>query len=142
LTDEKQLSPQESFQKKLTDRIRKDIGELMPDEAITEAIQRAMEDAFFKPRKVHNGRTYGQQYDEHPPWIVDLVKELLEPKVKEAVEEWIGANPEEVKKIVAARLDEGLGSAMIKAVDSLFQNQLFALQSGVEQRIQELRGGQ
>lgn len=44
-----QLTPQQLFEEKLKDRIRENIGDLMPDALLSQMIARAMEEFLFKP---------------------------------------------------------------------------------------------
>ena len=44
-----------SFQERMKDRIKKDIGELMTDDELSAIVERAVNEIFFKPRIVKDG---------------------------------------------------------------------------------------
>ena len=130
-----QLTPQQAFQEKLEARIRKDIGDLMPDDALMGILDRATEKAFFEERTVKEG--YHERKVES--WSVTILRELLEERMKVALEKWILANDEKFKEMVAKRLDEGIASAFVKSFDRLMQNTAMSYQQDVSAMIEQLR---
>ena len=133
-----ELTPQKSFQQKLEERIRKDIGELMPDEALAEIVNKAVEKAFFEDR-VSTGR-YGET-NRKPPWMVDAITELMEQQVRQAVEKWVADNNERLIQVVRERLDKGIVSAVINALDSIFSGFSFDMQNRFEQVVNQIKQG-
>lgn len=134
-----ELTPQQSFQSKMEERIRKDIGELMPDDALADIVTKAIEKAFFQSEIIPGG-PYNRDTTE-PPWMVRITKELVDTRVQSAVKHWIVLNEDKVMKMISEKFDEGIAGASVKAFDSIFQNQLYDLQQRIETSIQNLRVG-
>ena len=132
-----ELTPQQSFQSKMEERIRKDIGELMPDDALADIVSKAVEKAFFEERLVSGG-IYNRDTTE-PPWMVSIVKELVETRVESAVKHWIMENEKQVKQMIDTKIDAGIASAAVRAFDSIFQSDLYNLQERVATTFQNLR---
>lgn len=54
-----------------------------------------------------------------------IVKELLEPTVRKVADAWVNEHKEEVLKVVDAVISEGMAKALLRAIDTKFQNDLF-----------------
>ena len=132
-----ELTPQQTFQQKLEERIRKDIGELMPDEALSKIVASAIEKAFFEERVIE-GRYFSDRQIE-VPWIVKIMRELLDARVNEAVKKWMFENDEKVRDMIAERFDVGIAKASISAIDSLFREEFDELRYKFEGKIAELQ---
>lgn len=126
------LTPQQSFEQKLTDRIRESIGDLMPDEKLAEIVQRGMEEAFFKERTVE--RRYGDRVQE-PSWAVVVVKELLDEKVKGEVSKWFVEHPDEIEKIIKDVIGKGIVNCAISYLESKL---FFRIQNAVQETLQQM----
>lgn len=97
--------PAQAFQDRILEKLRSDIGELMPPEVLRELFKRATEEAFFKPRTIMEPRTEtwrDPQTKTVPPWFVEEALKMGEPLVKQAIQEFLEENKdrlrEEVKK--------------------------------------------
>lgn len=131
------IAVNKTFQEKLEERIRTDIGELMPDEALAEIVTRAIEKSFFEERTVEDG-TYTYQKRKQVPWVVQVVRELLEARVEAAVKTWVSDNPDAIKKVVQERLDEGIASAFVKSINNLMQAPVMELQNSMNEIVRRL----
>lgn len=126
---------QMSFQDKLKDLIRDKIGDLLSDDDLKKLINSAAHELFFAPTKI---RVISWETKDGPPNIHALVKELLEPKVKEMISEWIQQNPEEIKKILQDTLNQDIGIMIMRslsqAVSGPLNNAIMNIQSNLQQR--------
>jgi hypothetical protein len=127
------LEPQQAFEEKLADRIRSDIGKLMPDEALAKIVERALEKAFFAETVTHD--SWGRQ-ETKPPWVTEIVKELLAKKVHKATLEYLQENEEKVQEILNERLSHGLISAITQSLDRFFQDALSSFQIRIAEQLQ------
>lgn len=134
MRESKQLTPQESFEKKLTDRIRESIGDLMPDEKLAEIVERGMQEAFFKGRHVQERGYHGRTYEE-APWLVSAVKELLEEQAKAEVKKWLAEHPEEVERVMREWLEKGVAEIVVSWIDGQMR---WHLQQAVESTLSNL----
>lgn len=133
-----ELTPQQTFEQKISDRIRADIGELMPDEVLKGIVGRAMEKAFFA-ETVTSDR-YGHR-ETKPPLVAEIIKELLETKVRKATLEYLHENDEKVQEMLDERLSKGLVSAVVQSFDWVFKDALVSLQDDISNRIRHGGGG-
>lgn len=133
-----EIISQQTFQEKLEDRIRKDIGDLIPDEALAGMVKKAIERAFFEEREVDAGY-YSKKTTI--PWIVKLAQEQVDKRVKEQVEVWFTNNSAVVMERVQEYLDKGLATSVIRAFDSILGVHLNGLAGQFQTTIDNLRVG-
>jgi hypothetical protein len=135
-----ELMPQtaDDFQSRMKKRIRASIGELLSDAELQKLINRSMNEIFFEPRKAPRTTTWGPDKPDAAPLMHEIVKELIEPSVKQCVSNYIAEHADEIKALVSTALDEGFARSVIRGVDSLFKNQLMDLSMGVQNQISEL----
>ena len=68
------LTTTKSFEERMKDRIREDIGKLMTDDELSKLVRRATNDIFFKGREVKDGY---HTIEEEPLYIKLLKNSLL-----------------------------------------------------------------
>ena len=127
-----ELEKQKTFEERMKSRIRDSIGELMTDEELSKIVNRVTEEVFFKPIKL--GERY--QMKEHPPFIHVIVKELLTDNVKKLVEEYFKNNEIAIIEIIREVIKEGIGSAVLTALNSKFASDMFNFESNLMQTLQ------
>ena len=121
-----------TFEEKMKDRIKESIGDLIGDEDLKKLLDAAMHDVFFKPSKI---KVNSWDTKDGPSFLQEIVKELMEDKVRDAVQVYINTHTDEVNKIIEDVVTKGAGMAMIGAMNNLFQNQLFAFQSNIANQL-------
>lgn len=86
MSTEQALTPQQRFEEKLTDKLREDIGALLPDDVLANLVEKSMHEMFFKrgSEKEHSG--WNAKTIETPSWFERQVKELLEPRINAEIE--------------------------------------------------------
>jgi len=122
---------QKNFQERMIDRIRDSIGELMTDEELSKIVHRAMEEIFFKPMELK----MGYQTKEVPPFIHQLLKELLADAVRNEVTKYIAENKLIVLKQIQQTISRGMGQALIDAISNRFHCNLMTLQDNLASTI-------
>lgn len=134
------LTSQQQFEQNLMERLRKDIGELLPDEVLSEMIKSQLEAMLLKERPVAPTSFYSNTpTPPKPPLLQELIKELLLDAVKEEIKVWLADNDEAVRELIKAQLSKGLASSLVKALDSVFMMQYQQLTNGLYQTITELK---
>lgn len=118
----------QTFEDKMKKRIKESIGELITDEELGKLVRKSVDQVFFEPTKIK----VGWDTKEGPSLLNGLIKELLTPQVKEAIQLYTNDHPEEIIKAVKETLSVGMGGALLNAFNSQFQGQLFTLQSNIE----------
>ena len=117
-------NPLGDFGTKLEARIREDIKELLPEDALQRLIEKAVNDSFFKPRvlpRFSGGRYRTETYDA-PSWFVTAVTEASEGILKRMVKEFVDDQEEVIEQVVTATLQDHfiavmVGEAMIRKVE-------------------------
>jgi hypothetical protein len=130
-----------TFEQRMKERIRDSIGDLISDEDLTKMVDRSLEEVFFKPRPNPKYASYYNAGEPAtiPPLLHELVKEVMEANVQAAVREWIGSNQEEVNATIQQVIQEGIGAAILKALDNMFSYQLSNFQANISQQISNYR---
>ena len=124
---------QQNFQERMINRIREDIGQLMTDEELSKLVERAMEEIFFKPEVEKRGF----HETTKPPWLHNFVKELLEKKVEAAVGKYVDEHEDEVRQALKEVMQEGVGTAVLRAIASKFSSDMVVFEQSILQRLQQ-----
>lgn len=120
-----------TFEERMKERIRDSIGDLISDEDLGKMVDRSLEEVFFKERANPARNAYGYNSSEPimiPPLLHEIVKSVLTEQVTEAVKEYIGNNREQVDATIKTVLEQGMGNALVSALNGLFSSQLASLQ--------------
>ena len=130
-----------TFEQRMKERIRDSIGDLISDEDLTKMVDRSLEEVFFKPRPNPKYASYYNAGEPAtiPPLLYELVKEVMEANVQAAVREWIGSNQEAVNAIIQKVVQEGSGTAILKALDNMFSYQLSNFQANITNQFNSYR---
>lgn len=115
-----QVATIQSFQEQIAERIRASIGELMPAEVLAEMVNRAMEDAFFKPRYAKEGYGYNEKLVEKPPFLADLIKEVMQKQVADELQKWMSENSEQIQQTIKEFVEKGAGEIVLSAITDKF----------------------
>jgi len=131
------IIPAQSFQEKLEERIKKDIGDLIPNDALAEMVTRALDKAFFEERVIKGRNTWDNQTTI--PWIIKLVKKEMDEKVEVHIRKWIGENDAALKAQVKEQMDKGLATAVVNAFDNIFRQNMLDMEMRIQQTIENMR---
>jgi len=117
-----------TFQQRMFERIRDQMGELMTDEDLKKMVESAMEKAFFEPSK-----SYDRWGDNKPgpPLFTTLVKDAMSARVQEAAKAWLDEHPDEVKAVIQESLQGGIVGLLSAYFTGKFQGPLMDLQSSL-----------
>ena len=98
--------PMQAFQERVKEKLRDDIAGMLPDEALAQLVQRAVDEEFFKKRTVKVGGAYSSATEERPSWFVQEVTKVAKPLLEAMVRDYVAEHTEVIKKAV----DEFLSS--------------------------------
>lgn len=93
-----QRDPMEDFRHRVKEKLKADIGEMMPDAALNELVRRAVDETFFQPRVVKD--SYGRIESSKPGWFVEEVTKVASPMLAAAVNKYVNDNEETIKKAI------------------------------------------
>lgn len=95
--------PLAEFKARVADKLAKDIGEMLPPEALAVMVQQAVEKTFFEDREIH--QQYGSPTFE-PSWFIYEVAKASKPILQKLVADFVAENEDILKKAVTEFLDE------------------------------------
>lgn len=111
------VDPNVEFQRVMKDRIRANIGELMPDAALAKIVEQGIQDAFFASRRVP--QNYGADKIESP-WFVKFLQDECKSLVEQAVKEWVSQNQDKVLAMAKETLEDGVTQAALNSFARLW----------------------
>lgn len=124
--------PMADFQQKLQQRVREDIRELLPADAVAALVQKAVEKEFFEPRRIP--QRYGSD-EIQPSWFVAEVVKAAQPVIAEAVKKCIADNPACVERAIAEFLDQNrLAVVATQHMTSMLSDVLYQVNQRLQQR--------
>ena len=123
----------QSFEDRIYEKIRTDIGSLMTDAELKKLVETAIERMFFKERIIKDGN-YSAYQKTLPPLIQEITQKAVEKQISTHVERYIADHADVFKSIMEVTLKEGFLKIAINTFDNLtkpamveFQSQLFVL---------------
>lgn len=111
------VDPVTQFRQQMQDRIRENIGSLMPDEALAKIVEQGIQDAFFTHRRVP--QSYGADKIE-PSWFVKFLQDECKSLVEQAVKEWVSQNQDKVLAMAKETLEDGVTQIVLKSFARLW----------------------
>lgn len=121
--------PMADFRAKLQQRVRDDIRELLPADAVAALVEDAVKKEFFQPRRVR--KDYGRD-EERPSWFVEEVVKAAEPILREAVNKYIAEHPATVDKAIAEFLDQNrLAVTATSKLTDMLAGAIYSLQESL-----------
>lgn len=124
----------QTFQDRMKERIRSNIGELMTDEELSKIVETSVKAVFFESTEYQDG----YHTRTRPPFIYDLVKELLEDTVRIQVSLYITEHEVECMEVVKKVVSDGVGQALLGAITNIFQNNMHILQNNITESLQNM----
>jgi hypothetical protein len=117
--------PMKAFQDRVLEKLRTDIGAMLPDEALSGLVAKAVEDQFFKKRpKSFNYR--GDPETWEASWFVAEVTKVAEPLIQSHIKRYVTENAETIRKAVDEFLStQNLMLVTTSAIHMQTQQQIF-----------------
>jgi hypothetical protein len=95
-----------SFEERMFDRIKENMGDLMTSEELKKILETAMERAFFQS-VVIKSNSWGGGDSVKEPYIVSMVRKEMEPMVREAVRNYLKEHEAQVLKTIDETIAKG-----------------------------------
>ncbi len=108
-----ELTAQQSFEENIKDRLRKDIGGLIPNEVLSQLIEKSMQEMFFTREKKPEHSGYNARFIEHPSWFDKEVKSSLEPLIKQYLESWVESNKSDIEAVCLSEITKNAPSLLV-----------------------------
>jgi hypothetical protein len=132
------LATATTFQERMFERVRESLSELLTEEEAKSLVERAIQESLFK-RTVRVGGFNG--YDKvQPSRFEELVKEAVEPLIKEAVTTWLVEHSEEVKASIQEVVERGIAGTVVKVFREEMRQPMYEMGGRLQQVINKLGG--
>jgi len=128
------LAEQKTFEQRMIDKVKNDIGDLITNEELSKIVAKAMDEIFFA-KKVEKDY-YGNIKSSKPALVEDMVKDLMKPEVEKAVEHYISEHKEEISEMIQTCVQNGMAGAITTAINNFFYMQMNNFTYDIQQRIQ------
>ena len=132
-----QLTPMQSFQEKVKNRLVSDIGDLIPDEALIEMVKVAMEEAFFKDRETTTGNGYHKSTETKPSIFIEIVTELMQPRFDKVLREWMDDNSDKIMAEMRSFTEANASDQILKALQRVFHDSMAVYQNNIVDAINQ-----
>ena len=129
---EKPVNVQAQFEAKIIEKLRKELGECLPDDVLKQLYAKAMHVLFLEERKTVDG--YGRVENRNPPWFVEEVGKLVESTLREKVSAFVAENHEVIMDKASAFLNT---NALALMTTQVLTSELSSL---IHEQLQKMRG--
>ena len=126
------LTPMQSFQEKIKDRIKENIMDSLPDEVVDSLFDKCLNETFFKGKE--NKNNWGQVTSIQKSWFEEEVLKLCKPILEERLKIWFKDHEDIAKKAMDKVLDTNMLSMLATKImmDSYYtemNNRVFDIQN-------------
>ena len=141
-------TPQATFQEKMMERIRSNIGDLISNEDLGKLIERGIQETFFEgkpnPRWQSAGFYERNSIPEKLPALIEkivteCISQKLEEMTKQYFDNWLVENSEKVEGVVKRIVEKGAGDLLVKHISNAFDAPLKQMQSSMVTNLSLLR---
>jgi hypothetical protein len=108
-----QLTTEQTFQQAIKDRLREDMGTLMPDEALAAMAEKAIQEMFFT-RKEDKG--YHSQPE--PSWFEAECAKLMRAKITATMSNYFAKNEDVLQGAVMMAIEKSMPAMLAEVITS------------------------
>lgn len=101
-----QLTTNETFQERMFNRVREQLGDLMTEAELKKIVDTALDKAFFEERVV-KAATWNAQEVREPSYFVKQLQLEMKAPVELAIKHWLAEHPEEIEKVIKDVIGKG-----------------------------------
>ena len=132
MSDEKALTPQQTFQENIRNKLLEDIGSLIPPDALAELVEKAIHDLFFEKRT----RQLGYRSEETVvSWFEEEIAKQLKADISKHCYDWLEKNHEAVEeklvKAIEATWPHLLGAAFVGILTNRLSQSTFDIEEAL-----------
>lgn len=104
-------------------KLRHDIGDMLPDDAVEQMVQRVVNEEFFTKKQVPDPKWSGPSYDrplvEKPSAFQEMVMEAAKPIIERKAAAVIRASISRIETQIGETVEKGVMEVALKVVDSI-----------------------
>jgi hypothetical protein len=140
VTEGKALAPMETFMERVKQKLRDDIGSLLPDEAVSDMVKKVVNDEFFAKRIVPkpNRGSYSNETIELPSHFTEIVTAAIKPIIERQVAEILVTYKEPIETQITTAIDNGLSTMVLQAINEAFRQLFQQKQWDIEQSVRNM----
>lgn len=125
--------PMTEFQDRVKEKLKADIGAMLPEEVLAKLTERAVDEQFFKERRIP--QRFGSD-EIKPSWFVEEVAKLAEPIIRDEIQRFIDARTGDIEAAIKQYMSE---QNLTLTASSMIASQMSAHMYGhVDQIIQAI----
>jgi hypothetical protein len=130
----------ETFMERVKQKLRDDIGSLLPDEAVSDMVKKVVNDEFFAKRIVPkpNRGSYSNETIELPSHFTEMVTAAIKPIIERQVAEILVTYKEPIETQITTAIDTGLSSMVLQAINEAFKQLFQQKQWDIEQSVRNM----
>ncbi len=126
----REIAKQQSFQEKISDKIKESIGDLITDEDLKPLIESSIKSLLLEKRKVPRNSGYGT--DTTPALLDEILRPHLDTQLRILAEEYFTANP----KVLREAIDKVLGDGILTAIHRVIESRMYGPIERLSQEIE------
>ena len=135
------LTPQQTFEENIKDRLRKDIGDLIPPEVLSQLVTKAMTEMFFTRKREPEHSGYNAKIIEKPSWFDLCVKETMQPFIKDHLDAWLKENSEVIKQCIVDEITKNgpalLAGTFLKMLTDISAGNAYSMVNDLTNKLRE-----
>jgi hypothetical protein len=109
-----EVATTKTFQDRMFERIRDQMGDLMTDDDLRKIVDTAVQKAFFETTTIQG--SWGQT-QSGPPIFVKMMEQEMRERVRTQLDEWLKANDDKVQECITKVIQEGIFRAMMNVLE-------------------------
>jgi len=101
-------NPLDAFKAAIQEKLRDNIGQMMPEEVLAGLVDKSINELFFTPKvsTAPNWNGYGTRPTvEHPSWFNQIVIDLLQPRLERAAKDYIERHSDDLDRMIAEAVE-------------------------------------
>jgi hypothetical protein len=131
-----EVTTPKSFEERMIEQFRANIGNLMTDDEMRKIIERGMENLFFTP-KMEKSKSY--PYEEQlsaPPLAYQIAEKMFREAAEAVLMRWMVDNKERMFELLEKQLcNENLQSLMLQMFSQMFTSPILSANEHIKQRV-------
>ena len=144
MSDTTTLTPQQTFEENIKGRMRKDIGELLPDSVLADLMQKSLTEMFFTRREHEEGYGYDKRKIIKSSWFDEEVTKVLDAQLRQTIREYFDKNGDAIAATdaqeIAQQAPKLLANILIEAITQKVHAIEANAQMTMENRLREVLG--
>lgn len=121
----------DAFRAKVADRIREDIGKLMPDEMLQEIVKQSIDRELNAP--------VGDSQYNRQPWIEKLVRDQISAAVRNKAQQLVTAREDEITKAMTKEIAKQLPELLSNLLISILKGQAHSIDFAIGEAFHRAR---